>query len=383
MGINMKKTLFSTTALATAGLLAASAGDAFGQAAAPAAEKMKLSLGGYMTQYVGYAEQDSDWETANANYFKNFDSKSDSEVYFLGSMALDNGLTISVRVDLEVDTQLGAGGQTIDESYMNIGSTTLGTLTLGATNGAGSDLLVQAPASGLLNFYNTDMNAWLVDAGTTVPASASAGYNAGGGNDDNLVKYVSPSLAGFRVGISYANDQADSGGQPTVSTVDQWETGLQWAGKFGDFGLRASGIYWATQGASDTAQVDGWGVGGDVTFADFSFGGAYGEARNNGTGNVTAGGTSTFPGETWNVGLKYAPGPFDVGVTYGRRTSTVTTADPDDASYSKLAIGGTYLMGPGVNVGVQVIRAVTQAETNAQASENTAWAVVSGIKVDF
>ncbi|MCD6074943.1 MAG: hypothetical protein K0Q70_1826, partial [Rhodospirillales bacterium] len=50
----MKKTLYSTTALAAAGLLTLGASDAFAQAAAPAApEKLKLTLGGFMNQYIG------------------------------------------------------------------------------------------------------------------------------------------------------------------------------------------------------------------------------------------------------------------------------------------------------------------------------------------
>ena len=42
--------------------------------------------------------------------------------------------------------------------------------------------------------------------------------------------------------------------------------------------VRGSGVYWRTQGGTDSAQVDGWAVGADVTFANFTLGGAYGEA---------------------------------------------------------------------------------------------------------
>jgi outer membrane protein OmpU len=383
MGINMKKTLFSTTALATVGLLAASAGDAFGQAAAPAAEKMKLSLGGYMTQYVGWAEQDSDWEAANTpnNGYKHFDQKSDSEVYFLGSLTLDNGLTISVRADLELDTQSSSTANNLDESYMTIGSATLGTLTLGSTNPAGSDLLVQAPGAGLITYTNNDHLPWVL-AGGQGPSQISAGHQSGGGSDDNLVKYISPSIAGFRAGISYSPDQVDAASMPLSSAVDLTDVGLQYSGKFGDFGVRGSAIYWMQEGASDTAQLDGWAVGGDITFADFTFGGAYGEQNHNGSGALAVG-TSSSALDTWLVGIAYNPGPFAVGLTYGRSESPGTETDPDDSSYSKWRLGATYILGPGVTVGAEVIFADSQVESDAAAGENKAWAVVGGIKVDF
>ena len=67
----MKKILLGSTALVAAGMIAS----------APASAKMKLSVGGYMEQWVGYVSQD-DVGTADCS---GVDVKSNSEVHFQGN----------------------------------------------------------------------------------------------------------------------------------------------------------------------------------------------------------------------------------------------------------------------------------------------------------
>ena len=93
----MKKILLGSTALVAAGMIAS----------APASAKMKLSVGGYMEQWVGYVSQD---DVGTADY-SGVDVKSDSEVHFKGMVKLDNGMSVGVNVQLEANTS----GDTIDE----------------------------------------------------------------------------------------------------------------------------------------------------------------------------------------------------------------------------------------------------------------------------
>ena len=95
----MKKVLLGSTALVAAGMIAS----------APASAKMKLSVGGYMEQWVGYVSQD---DVGTADY-SGVDVKSDSEVHFKGMTKLDNGMSVGVNMQLEGN----GGGDTIDESY--------------------------------------------------------------------------------------------------------------------------------------------------------------------------------------------------------------------------------------------------------------------------
>jgi predicted porin len=381
----MKKSLYSTTFLATAGVLALSAGDAYAQAAAPAAEKLKISIGGYMLQLVGWAEQDGDFERAvagNANGRKQFDVKSDSEIYFSGSVKLDNGMTVSVMSQLE--TQRSTGGNVtndfIDESYMTI-NTGYGDIKLGYTDSVGGTLGVQGPTVGMQNPLTTDQDAWVIAPAAVV--GNSLGTNFGGGNDDNRVTYISPSLAGFRAGASFTPDSTtQSETQPAASTQgDSWDVAAQYSGKFDAVAFRVSADYFRTRGVTETGSTSNWGIGADVTFADFTVGAGYRETDEDGSG--LAAGTTSASYDVWNVGVKYAPGPYALGVFYGRSEAPATSGDADDNSHSRLSIGAEYTMGPGVTVGANFFRHEWENEANTAATENDAWGIVGGIKVDF
>src|SRR5512134_3916913 len=108
--VTMKKLLYGTTALATAGIVAGIAGDA------SAAERLKLGLGGYHQQWVVFSNQDIDG--LEPNNYNSVDQKHNSEVCFIGETTLDNNLTFGVNVQLEANTD----GDQIDESFMYVSS---------------------------------------------------------------------------------------------------------------------------------------------------------------------------------------------------------------------------------------------------------------------
>ena len=74
----MKRQLFTTTALVTAGVLASTV--------AQAEEGIKLGLGGYMNNYFGGGDVDSD-----GNDFNETSLWSDGEVFFTGDQVLSSG----------------------------------------------------------------------------------------------------------------------------------------------------------------------------------------------------------------------------------------------------------------------------------------------------
>ena len=116
----MKKVLYSTTALAAAGALALGASDALAQSKA---KPLSMSVGGYFNSFMGYAEQDSSFEsTASATGrvgYDQFNIINDSEIYFRGSTKTDSGIGVSVTVQLESD-QVSNASAHIDESYMTL-----------------------------------------------------------------------------------------------------------------------------------------------------------------------------------------------------------------------------------------------------------------------
>src|SRR3546814_2145757 len=97
----MKKVLLGTTALVAAGMMASTP--------VLAAEKISVRVGGYMEQWFGYSSVD---DRAGRD-LDGFNHTSDSEIHFVGSTTLDNGIEFGVNVQLEANSN---SGDQIDES---------------------------------------------------------------------------------------------------------------------------------------------------------------------------------------------------------------------------------------------------------------------------
>ena len=367
----MKKTLYSTTVLAAAGLLTLGASDAFAQAAAPAApEKLKLSLGGFMNQYIGYVDQ----ENAGQQMSKHFDQKSDSEVYFTGSVQLDNGITASVVIQLEADTGVSSS-ETFDEAYIRL-VTDLGEFRLGQSDAAGQALQISAPTVGL-NHTNGDMATWIVGPSTN---NAGIGATTIGGGDDNRVYYITPAIMGVRVGASYAASTTENAQtMPINNEPDIWDLSARWEGAVGDFKVAVGGGFWATEGSTLTSSGSSrnWQAGSQITYADFTLGGSYHQK------NAKHGGSAGADQTAWNVGLAYKPGPWAASIAYHDGEGEGSVAAPNDDTVRRWNLGATYNIGPGVELMSNVMYHRYSDELNAQTAQNTGIAVVGGIQISF
>src|SRR5690554_3259527 len=137
----MKKLLLSGTALAAAGVAAG--------VATPAQAQIELGLGGYMQQFIGYANSDTDMGDAlgglDNNGWNGFDVKSNSEIFFVGTATLDNGLKFGVNVQLEANSN---AADQIDESFLFVEGS-FGRFNLGSENSAGYLMTYAAPNVGL------------------------------------------------------------------------------------------------------------------------------------------------------------------------------------------------------------------------------------------
>jgi len=193
----MKKGLLGTTALIASGSLFAAQAEA----------RVDLQLRGYMQQWFGYAKQDDDLGPKNGpqrNDFTGTNTFSDTEVHFLGSTTLDNGLTFGVNIQLEGNTN----SDQIDESYLFVASS-FGRVEIGSENTAFYKMQFAAPAVGL-GLNTGDQNGF---------ANSSSGINGSQGfvrgpfastfveinrvNNARVVSYYTPSFSGFKFGASY------------------------------------------------------------------------------------------------------------------------------------------------------------------------------------
>jgi outer membrane protein OmpU len=370
----MKKALFTSTAIAVVGLFSLAGAPA--QASAPTAgEKLKINIGGFMIQTIGYAQQSG---TSSGLSRKHVDQKSDSEIYFRGAVNLDNGLTVSL--DAEMESDLGSSSQ-MDESYLTIGSADVGTLYMGATNAASFYLGVSAPWAGL-NFFDGTLGNWIgAPTGySAISTSGSTTYN--GSFDYNRIEYISPSIAGFRVGGGYAPSTTASQVMPNASETDHTNASVQWApGTLSGVKPRVYAGWWRSNG-THTSTTDTYSTGADVNIGDFIIGGGYATAIHRYDDFATT--TNQPDGAAYNAGVKYAPGPFSVALTWSGGSAEATTAVAANDKFNRVALGADYLLGPGVKLVGDIIRIVyTDEADGGQAAENNGWAAITGLRVDF
>jgi hypothetical protein len=380
----MKKALFSTTALAAAGALAFGASDALAQSKA---KPLSMSVGGYFNSFVGYSEQSSSFEssassTARVGYDQ-FNVINDSEVYFKGSTKLDNGLGVSLTVQLETD-QVTNGSQ-VDETYMTL-SGGFGSVLLGSTKGSTVKLNVGAPGVGGLGLSNTDHDSWIIKpsaVGNTV--NYSSGTTAGA-SDSMKVVYMSPTIAGgLSVGASYTPSTTNADNMPVVggnsgTESQMFDAVVKYSAKMGGSTVSANVGYGETQGtAANSNKFVRTGVA--VTSGGVTAGFDYKDVQDDDSGK---GGTANSDEQqSYNLGVKYAAGGYTMGVAYAHTEMPFASGTTGDDEMDKYILGVERGMGAGVTLTGQLLYVDYSDETTSDANNNNGWALVGGVKVAF
>jgi len=358
---------------------------------AQAADPIKISVGGYMNQFVGYTDQDEDGQEDYAEVNIN----SETELYFRGSTKLDNGLTVGVNIDRYSDRN-DTGG---DDVFLEVSSDSLGKLRIGQTKGAAYALSHAAPSAGL-GVNDGDIEDWISIPGATVQSNSytnATGVNfnqtmtANESNDGQKLVYWTPNLGGFQAGFSYGLDinstaieaPVNNGGGNTGADTE-WDAGVAYNGDFGGVSFGADVTYQKTMngGTTGTTVQDESGVRGglSVGVAGFTIGGSYIDIDNQGNvKNVDASG--------WDLGVKYATGPYAVSVTYmSLKEEDGAGAGAQDDTTKMWAVGGSYDLGAGVTLVGSVFGAEyddASVTANNNTNDNEGFGVVTGLKVSF
>ena len=202
--------------------LLATAAMAFVSSPAMAADKLSVGVGGYMQQWVGMSSVDDDDKKVSDGTAQ----QSDSEIFFKGSLEADNGLTFSVKVELE-----GNGGGDIDESQLTVGGE-FGKVTLGAEDPA-STLTHKGGLDVGVSLNCGDTHKWVGGlAGCSHNGFGTYGHGHG---DKNQIMYFSPRVSGVQFGLSYIPDRSQEGGNNALNDneTDAWAVGGNYVGDFG------------------------------------------------------------------------------------------------------------------------------------------------------
>jgi hypothetical protein len=371
----MKKHLLATTALMAVGALAATG--AYGQA-----KKPSLSLGGWSEGIVGIADQD-DGEGSVSNRV-GVDVQHDSEIHFKGTAALDNGLKIETRVELEGAT---SNGDQIDEAYVTV-TGSFGQLRIGSEDNAAH--LEVTPYMGSwatnvgqnLNFDTTD---WIAIPTAFASGNISVNRLDVGDADSEKITYFTPRIAGVRLGLSYLPSFEEDANNSIARTSSGSHEGVAASAsfdhKFGNVGIGLAAGYLQASPTAGTDQSDpkGYVVGGRVDFAGFRVSAGYHREMNmsaetaaNNTGN-----------DSIDLGARYIWGKNAVSITYAHVEADGTRANPEDDTLDHGMVSYRRDLGPGVQYRLNLMYVKFDGEAAGSIDDNEGVAATTSVRVAF
>ena len=395
----MKKVLYSTTALAAAGMFA------FAPVDAQAAEKIKLGLGGYFIWGGGTSNSDAHDDQGSVNMWV------ESEIYFRGNTTLDNGIRVDVIVQLETDhvnSARGGSGNVIDESYLKVGNLKQwGEFRLGTTKQA-QFVVGRTSAPGVYVISNPTNfgQSHLFVPSTTIGAAGGTGstpntfFSHGGAADQMSAMYVTPNLNGFQAALSFTPSSNNSDGPPQTGGAMPADsrvvsTGVGYKGKFGDASVAITAGHTRLDGAAEHTTNQ---LGGKVSFAGFSIGGQWAERSDDKAMSNAA------DVEGFQAGIGYKTGPWQVALTWLNTTDDTSKYHAGETENNQYTLGMAYSLGAGVSVGASVFTLDFEGEgddpgldannnnnftdpgdraPSEGAMANEGWGMLAGIRVNF
>lgn len=311
-----------------------------------------LELGGHFKGYVVYNDQDEP-----AAETRDFDILRETELHFTGEKMMDNGLTVGVHIESDIDSSdeslSGDDDFEVEESYVYF-SGDWGRINFGKEDGAAYLLQVAAPSAD----SNVDgLRQHIQPVNYTafgLPFTPRFDYDQAISGYDNKVTYITPVFGeGFQAGVSYTPELGDSNDGLTGVSLDDDEAGfgdavdlaVRWEGTYKEFGITAGAGYSMAsleeEGTIFGLAQDDWeayNVGLDVDWGPFGFGVVYKEDNQ----------TEAFSDEeeeTIVVGADYVHGPYKLGLSYFTQDNTLSL---DGLETDRYAGGVVYTYGPGM-----------------------------------
>ncbi len=357
----MKRILLGTTALFGAGLAAAPA---------MAADGIKLAVGGFFREaFMIVADDDDDGELGNEHNTDGFFN--DAEIHFKGETALDNGLTVGARVELEGEND----GDQIDEAWVYF-SGGFGQVRIGSEDEAISVSCV-VPPGGTTNFSAFSPNQWGANnSGVSDSFGLSSNADCIGVDDRKdaqKIVYFSPKFGGFQLTVSYTPNGGDERhddvagphvGMPFDAPAESRHNVSVYATysyKGEDWGVTAgAGGAWEGEVQQsvgpDREEQDFYQAGLNFTFGQFAVGGVFeyfndfakfSDGRDRDI--WVAGGGASYSFDPWKVGLQYSHQSTDSDGGSSGPGGFNTDFDMD-----RVVLTGNYALGPGINVDAEL-----------------------------
>lgn len=373
----MKKILLGTTAIVGASLLT---GSAF-------AEKPKISMSGNAKFEAAFVSEDDNSVNGSGNSDKNRGYKfsmDDAEIVFKASATADNGLEYGAKIEYQFEDNRD-GGEGTDEAMIWLAGD-WGTINLGNEDGA-DDLMKVGGWSVLGGTSGWDGENFVTNNASAIISPSLTGDNS----DATKVTYFTPSLSGFKAGVSFTPDtghEYDEGfDDDTGDQENHIGLGVEYKGDFDQVGVQVSGRYMTAEYESndlgDTNEkedVNSFALGGKVSFGDFAVAAGYGDNDDSGVTKANSA-LGVDAGMWYDFGAQYASGPFKVAAGYAHTEKQATQTAEAEADI--FTVTGDYNLADGLDVYAEFNYYELEDGTTATANDNEANVFIVGTKVSF
>lgn len=398
----MNKLLLGTTALVVAGFALASAP---ASAQAPASQPIvspnfAITIGGFARQFVSYQSQENIAATLRDGAV---DTQQDNRLNLTFRAALPNGMAAGATWNINPHGNTSAGNGVTRRAF-NFIQGEFGLVQIGGNENVANQMhqySFQGWAEGGLD----DSNAlvWATSRAGVTNASPQGSNPHTGMDIDGIASkiiYFTPRIEGFQLGVNYTPEMSYRNGLPTTNTqyINGWAGAVNYINTFGGLAVRASagymtfekpsGVGLTTAIQNTTKRAESWNAGLGFRYSGIDVGGSYQKVNNwrviaAGTTNAAAAaiadGLRNSNGHIWEAGIGYVFGPASVSINTNHSqndNSTVTNGvvTPQALGKDKIAvygIQGSYLLAPGVKVGMTVFTAkYTEGTANTAAAQN-------------
>jgi len=354
---------------------------------AASAEPVNITIGGYFTQSIQLVNAPN----RRGNNIEDEVFAQDGEIHFKGKTTLANGSELGFRVELEASES----DDQIDEHYLYLKGD-WGKFILGAENGVGHLMQVRAPrfVPGLKMFDNRVTDDVYEEAYDLLLNNLDGGPDEADANvsiidkahmstklehisgDANKLTFMTPRVGGLQLGISFAPNNADTGGGQNnaghtrgsdvpdgqATQEDIVELGVSFKGMTNGIGYKFS--YTGVEGdtvTNDAVKPKSTSTGLALQYGDWVLGGNISVYEDLYEVNL-ADYVDSEKIETVSYALKYNMGDSNVGI--GMTESDETRGDASKTSYEEMMIGGGTKLTEGVSLGYYY----TKTEASCQAA---------------
>lgn len=318
-------------------------------ASAMASDGVKLSLGGFLSTSFG-ATIDDDQEGEAGDNFNTVGVGHDAEIYFMGEVTLDNGVTVGAHFELEGQDETD---DQYDQAYAYFGGG-WGQLRFGVLDGAAGNNYMLPPGS-TANFgpYSPNNIGSVLSPGLFDPENTITSKDK-----PAKIVYYSPTWSGFSFALGFTPNDDEKTYNDGDNIDGQWRPNKPEGSASNNVGVMVHYEYegdgWGlTTGAAayiegdvnkatpEDAEQAGYNAGVNLSLDGWTFGVA-GTYFTNGNGQDQ---------DLWMVGtgFTYAWDAWTLGAGWAHVVGDVAGFS-DDNHLDRAGVTAIYEMGPGISI---------------------------------